>query len=294
MRCFASCAAALIAAGGLLVLVPARASSAEPEDDRAESKAAASKALRDGNALFARKDYQRALETYQAAFEMYPSPKLYYSLARAHHRLGHAEEAATFYDLFLAESGVKVSSALAIQARRGLERVSQGLSQVEFDCGVEGVRIKIDGIYRVRLPARAVYVAPGKRTILGELPGYLPFTKDIHLRPGRLQAVSIEMRPIGEPVRDLGTVVAQRDGASGSDAARTPIDSGKLVDDGGEAEVPLDSGDSFLGSPWFWGVVGAVVVVGAGTAALLASSGRGAAPPIPELGSSRFSDWIQD
>lgn len=293
MRFMASCAAAMIAAGGLL-WAQGMVFAAGPDDDRASAKTQASKALRDGNALFARKEYQRALETYQAAFETYPSPKLYYSLARAHHRLGHAEEAATYYDLFLAESGVKPNSALAVQASRGLERVSQGLSQVEFESNVEGVRVKIDGVYRVRLPARAVYIAPGKHSLLAELPGYLPFTKTIHMRSARLQSVSIDMRPIGDPVRDVGGVAALRSGSK-TDPSLLPSSSraGGDLGEGEGAGPSVDDGGSILGSPWFWGVVGAVVVVGAGTAALLASSG-GHAPPTPELGISSFSSWIQD
>jgi tetratricopeptide (TPR) repeat protein len=83
------------------------------------AKSAAQQHLQRGNELFRRDEITAALAEFQAAFDLYPSPKLHFNLGQCERALGHAEAAAAHFERFLAEAS-DVSPDLRAEAQRYL------------------------------------------------------------------------------------------------------------------------------------------------------------------------------
>jgi tetratricopeptide (TPR) repeat protein len=88
-----------------------------PED----AKQSAQRHLDRGNELFRRDELGAALAEFQAAFDLYPSPKLRFNLGQCERALGHAEAAAMQFERFLAEA-TDVSPELRAEAQRYLDQ----------------------------------------------------------------------------------------------------------------------------------------------------------------------------
>src|SRR5215469_17218656 len=93
-------------AGALLLLLSApRARAASgPDSDGAGSKDAAEAKLVDGVELLKTRSYHQALERFEQAYALLPSPLIFYDLGLAHMGLGDAPRALESFDRFLAEA----------------------------------------------------------------------------------------------------------------------------------------------------------------------------------------------
>jgi tetratricopeptide (TPR) repeat protein len=84
-----------------------------------EAKRAAQAHLDRGNELFTHDDFQGALTEFEAAFALYPSPKLQLNLGQCERALGHGAAARAHFQRFLDDAG-DVSPALRAEAERYL------------------------------------------------------------------------------------------------------------------------------------------------------------------------------
>src|SRR5687767_11396957 len=80
---------------------------AAPPDD---PKLRAQELIASGNEFYAKKEYQAALALFERAHAVFPSPIIFYNVAKANFALGNLTLAAEYYERFLAESGVKAGS----------------------------------------------------------------------------------------------------------------------------------------------------------------------------------------
>lgn len=104
-----------LALGAALALaVPARA-----EPAPAPAKESAQRHLERGNQLFRHDDISAALVEFQAAFDLFPSPKLYFNLGQCERALAHPDAAARHFERFLADA-TDVSPELRAEAQRYL------------------------------------------------------------------------------------------------------------------------------------------------------------------------------
>jgi tetratricopeptide (TPR) repeat protein len=101
----------------LMAGLPGRAG-AEPAPP--PSKEAAQRHLERGNQLFRHDDIPAALAEFQAAFDLFPSPKLHFNLGQCERALERPEAAARHFERFLAEAG-DVSPELRAEAQRYLD-----------------------------------------------------------------------------------------------------------------------------------------------------------------------------
>lgn len=104
-----------LALGAALTL----AAPAYAEPAAAPSKEAAQRHLERGNQLFRHDDISAALVEFQAAFELFPSPKLHFNLGQCERALKHPEAAARHFERFLADAS-DVSPDLRAEAERYL------------------------------------------------------------------------------------------------------------------------------------------------------------------------------
>jgi tetratricopeptide (TPR) repeat protein len=101
----------------LLIAAPARA---ETPPANVEAKRAAQEHLDRGNELFTQDRFADALGEFEAAFALFPSPKLHLNLGQCERALGHDAAAAEHFRKFL-EEAPDVSPALRAETERHLE-----------------------------------------------------------------------------------------------------------------------------------------------------------------------------
>ena len=89
----------------------------EPPANDAQAKAHAQGLLSEGTAAYGRGDYATALDKFTAAYEIFPSPKLWFNIGQANRDLGRPVEAVAAFDRFLRNAGDAPPETLA-EARR--------------------------------------------------------------------------------------------------------------------------------------------------------------------------------
>jgi hypothetical protein len=82
-----------------------------------DARRTAQEHLTRGNALFTHDRFPEALEEFQAAFSLFPSPKLHFNLGQCERALGHDDAAVDHFQRFLDEAR-DVSPALRAEAER--------------------------------------------------------------------------------------------------------------------------------------------------------------------------------
>ena len=92
------------------------ARAAEPVPTTPEQFESSRQAYAEGAAAYERGAYDKALEHFQNAYDLAPSPEFWFNIARCHERLGRWAEAAAAYDRYLAGKPT-VEDAVQIRER---------------------------------------------------------------------------------------------------------------------------------------------------------------------------------
>ncbi|HXT22841.1 MAG TPA: PEGA domain-containing protein [Thermoanaerobaculia bacterium] len=230
-------AAALV----LVVLVPALAN-AQPDAVRKkkarELLIEGDKKLKRGDQLSKRgkmedafAEFELGLVDYQAAFESYPDPQIYFPIAQAEHRLGRFVEALQHYQQLLAE-GRNITPALRDTVERELQEIKKNLASVVLDVKQDGAVILIDGREAARTPTVSpIWVEPGQHTYAVTAKGFTPVEGKMDLLPGKelrrkivLEPMPVVMKGGGEePDGQGGGAISKTAPASASPPSRTPL-----------------------------------------------------------------------
>ncbi|HYI00750.1 tetratricopeptide repeat protein [Hyalangium sp.] len=96
----------------LWVLAPWPAAGAEPA---AEARAQARVKFNDGNAAYEQGDFRRALEAFEAAYELVPLSGFLFNVAQCHRQLGDFARAASSYRRYLALSEKEPANAAMVK-----------------------------------------------------------------------------------------------------------------------------------------------------------------------------------
>src|SRR6187401_1842766 len=102
---------------GALSLVPASARAAEPRASQASSSV--DQLNEQGAALYAARDYRRAIEKFIQAYAIDPDPNLLFNIARCYEELGEVDAAIEKYETFSKTPGADA---------RGLKRARESLA----------------------------------------------------------------------------------------------------------------------------------------------------------------------
>lgn len=252
----------------LALLVASIAAHAQGDDEGDKTRAA--KLLDEGNALFASKRYETALKRYEAAYAAFPSPKILLNLAEVTRELGLADQAADYYERFLAEAGDGVDPKHRSFAEHRVAELEVGLGRIAIE-GPAGLDVRLDGKPRGALPIPPKRVTPGRHTV--EADG---FTEDVTVRAGHVATVRIPDERT--PEVPLVAVPAPAEVTPAIAPPPPPIE--RAEDDTG----------TVLGTWWFWTSVGALAA-GAVVVGIAASSGGDDFVPGGELGRVSTADW---
>jgi len=235
-------------------------------DDSTQAKARAQALLKEGTAAYGRGDYATALEKFTAAYQIFPSPKLWFNIGQANRDLGRPVEAVAAFDRFLRDAGDAPPETVA-EARRSAAELKTKLGQIKVTCAIDGADVTVDGKPIGSTPlGEMVWTTPGRHQVAVQHAGFSPAIEDVVVATGQVAAVDFKLQPV-----DLRLA-----NASG----------GGLALGGGTAGTERRS---IYRRAWFWVAAGVLVAAGAGAAIVLSSSSHGSSGGLqPTLGAQRI------
>lgn len=155
----------------------------------AEEKSHGKALLADGLALLDAGHAEEALASFQAAYQIVPSPKVLFNIGLAHQALGHTVQALESFEGFLGELPDAPEDARAY-AQRQVELLRANVSFVEISANLPGTEARIDEQWVGNLPLeKAVMVQPGNHVVSIRANGYEIFRQPIVTSPGRTSRV---------------------------------------------------------------------------------------------------------
>jgi hypothetical protein len=243
---------------------PAPASPTQSSDDSTQAKARAQALLKEGTAAYGRGDYATALEKFTGAYQIFPSPKLWFNIGQANRDLGRPVEAVAAFDRFLRDAGDAPPETVA-EARRSAAELKTKLGQIKVTCTIDGADVTVDGKPIGSTPlGEMVWTTPGRHQVAVQHAGFSPAIEDVVVATGQPAAVDFKLQPVDLRLANTGKGGLALGGGPGTE--RKPI----------------------YRRPWFWVAAGVVVAAGAGAAIILSSSSHGSSGFQPTLGAQRI------
>lgn len=138
---------------------------AEPKDERARQQALS--VVGEAVSAFNRKDFARAEQLYSAAYALYPSDKLQYSLGLTYERLQRRLPAVAALQRYLALPDAERTPDRTQLAREALQRLATHVGRVVV-FGEPGQRFQVDDGAWLTLPQPPVFVEPGQHRVRTE------------------------------------------------------------------------------------------------------------------------------
>jgi hypothetical protein len=190
-------------AGALLLLLSGQLARAASGPASAGSKDAAEAKLVDGVELLKTRSYHQALERFEQAYALLPSPLIFYDLGLAHLGLGDAPRALESFERFLAEApDAPADKRHKAERYRDDLRGQVSIVTVESDAvaNLGAAELTVDGLSlgRVSLPRR-LYLAPGSHDVVARVDGSAqPAT--ISCQAGQTLTFSLHLAPPPAPV----------------------------------------------------------------------------------------------
>jgi tetratricopeptide (TPR) repeat protein len=217
-----------------------REAAAQTEDE----KRAAGVHFNHGTQAFAKKEYRRAADEFEAAWKLAPHAAALYNAGLAWQALGDKVRAADAFDIALRAQGMDDDQRG--DARRRLAELEEGLTLVELDADA-GAKIAIAHAESLETPAR-VHVSPGQYDAVATCAGGRTVALRV-MASGRI--VHVKFDPCSAP-----------SAASAAVAPSHRLDSG-----------PSKDAESSSRKAWAWGTLGLAAVfagaaIGAGVKAL--------------------------
>lgn len=223
-----------------------------PATNDAPAKMRAQGLLSEGTAAYGRGDYATALEKFTAAYQIFPSPKLWFNIGQANRDLGRPVEAVAAFDRFLRDAGDAPPETLA-EARRSAAELKTKLGQIQVICATDGAEVTVDGKQIGSTPlGEMVWTTPGRHQVAVQHEGFSPAIEDVAVLPGKASTITFDLRPI-----DLRAPNPNGDGAIVGTTAQNE-------------DKPV------YRNAWFWVAAGVVIAAGVAAGVLIASRSGGA------------------
>ena len=164
--------------------------SAEPAPDPA-IRAAELKAQ--GDQAMQALHYEDALQAYDQAYALEPSPALNYNRGRALQGLGRFPEALDQLEAFDRAAPPEIKAKVP-QLGQLLADVRSRVSTLAVSCNVAGARVHWKGVQIGVTPLAATRLTAGTGTLEVLADGYLPFEKHLELAGTQARAVTVELQ----------------------------------------------------------------------------------------------------
>ena len=242
-----------------IVLFVWLAQSATPARET-ENKAKAKVLVAEGSVLYKRGDYVGALESFEAAYAAFPSPKLWFNIGQANRDLGRPVEALSAFEKFVGLASEASPSALE-DAQASMAALRKKLGQLRIECALAGTEVSLDGrsLGQTPLPG-AVWATPGRHQLTATHSGAPIVVENPEVKAGTLQTIVVPMSQATLP------------------ASAAPSQLGAAAVKAQAREASQVEPGWWLGRKWTWVAAGSAVVL-AGSVAVVGG-----------LAQSRFND----
>lgn len=137
--------------------------------------------------------YEQALESFQQAYNVRPSPAVRVNIANCYDQMNRPLEAIFHFERFLSESDINANQRREVEV--AVKRLRGKVGEVTIQVIPEGASVLIDSGQRRQAPlAEAVPMIAGKHTIDVTHPDYRAERREIDVQGGKPMAVSIILR----------------------------------------------------------------------------------------------------
>jgi hypothetical protein len=180
-----------------LVLLALLAQEAAPAPNGGtEGKIRAQALLTEGSDLYERGDFRAALQRFEAAYALYPSPKLWLNIGQANRDLGRPVDALEAFERFIAAARDAPPATIA-EARRSVIELRARLGRVSVASPIAGADVSIDGKRTGVAPLpQPIWVTPGRHRIGARQPGFVPVEQTVDVSPGSIRSVTLQFHPV--------------------------------------------------------------------------------------------------
>jgi PEGA domain len=264
---------AVIVMSALLVYASAAQAQAQSDADKKQAQALQTEGLR----LMQRGDQRAALDKFEQAFRLVPSPKILFNMGKAHQAMGDDVEALTAFERFLDEAPYAPKESRD-EASRAVRMLRPKVAYIEVQTDDVGARVAIDGqdVGTAPLP-RPTAVRPGSHDVRIELSGMTPEKREVSPIAGQKLRVVVKLvRPTASAPPAAAVAVAPPPVAAPPLPAAPPPPVAPPAADQKRTDPAADPG-----SPWQiqagWIAAGvSALSLGAGIAAQVMSSSKNA------------------
>jgi tetratricopeptide (TPR) repeat protein len=208
----------------------------------APSRARAQGLLNEGTALYESGDFATALERFNAAYALYPSPKLWLNIGQALKDLDRPADALQAFERFVGAAADAPPETLG-EASRSIAELRRQLGAWIVDSSLPGAEVMLDGrvVGLTPLPG-PIWMTPGRHGIMVRHDGYLPLAITVNAVAGGMTKVPVHLRPLAQ-------AAASHQLAAGVEQPVT-----RSVDD---QSAPV------YRRWYFWAMVGGIIAIGA-------------------------------
>jgi tetratricopeptide (TPR) repeat protein len=221
------------------------------QSSEAKVKAKAQALLKQGAQHYRRAEFADALDEFQAAYGIFPSPKLLLNIGQCSRELGRPVEAIEALEQFLAEAHDAPERVVA-EAKRSVEELSTQVGKLQIECPVSGAEIKLDGKGIGFAPMKnSVRVMAGRHQLLAIHDGMSPDATTAYVLAGTVETVALRpLAPADAPRRK-----------------RMWTSNSPLISSRASNPTAPDGQGWLMGRTWTWVAAGSAVVFAGGATA---------------------------
>ncbi len=271
------------AVAAVLLTLASGAATAHEATDAVKKQAQALQV--EGLHLLQKGDNRGALDKFEAAFRLVPSPKILFNRAKAHRALGETAEAVADFERFLDEAPYAPKESRA-EATRVVEALRPTLAYIEVQTEDLGAAITIDQHEIGAAPlVRPAVVVPGTHELRVAKPGMVDDVRSVAPLAGQKLRVVVKLSPVADrtPVAanpPARTTEAKSEPAVASSSDSSESDTPPIESTGANLRTAPSSPAASEGTghawqttaAWVTGAVGVLFLGGGVTAHLLSSS----------------------
>lgn len=227
------------AAGDAAATTAAELPGAAEEDVRTRARALFEEGLR----LLEIEDWEAAVRSFAASYELRPNPNVLYNLANAQRLLFDYPASIASFRRYLASEGDRVSAERRAEVEGFLAEMLSQVGTVTV-AAPEGATIAIDGHLAGTAPLdEPLLVTAEEHVVTAELEGHAPAVRRIH--PGRGELIQVVLAPqaLDEGTAGTTTAGAATTAAGGEGSGESPAPPPALTPaEDGWGRVPLGLG----------------------------------------------------
>jgi hypothetical protein len=222
---------------------------AESHPTSPETKVQAQALLKEGAELYRQGAFADAVEKFDQAYAVFPSPKLLFNIGQASRELGRPVESVEAFDRFLVQAPDSPPELIA-EAKQSVAELSRKIGKLLIDCTISGAEITVDGRKVGQTPlADLIRVAPGRHQVTATHAGAVPAIENVTVAAGTVETLVLRPRALIEVPAPTPAELA----------LPVPSPSLDLQAPRASAEAAIDQG-WWLGRKWTWVAAGSAVV----------------------------------